>query len=687
MSTLKCKMCGGDLSPEENSSYATCPYCGTSQTIPKIGDEKKLALFAKANEYRRQGNFSSALSLYEMIASECPEEAEAHWGLLLSKFGIEYVDDPDSGKKVPVCHHLIYSSIYDDPDYRKTIECADVIARESYEEEAKRIDELQSRICSLQDEEKFDVFISYKESDPSGNRTEDSVLAYEIYDRLTEKGYKVFFSRITLEGKAGSEYEPIIFSALTTAKVLIHVTTSVEYTNSIWVKNEWKRFIQNIDSSKILIPCYKGVNPSDLPREISRFQGIDLGKIGAYQDVVHGVGKFLNRETKAPQVVYHEEKGPDPLLTLYENNVSYLAKLEGLFCQCRDIDPLIVFFEDHKDYLDSGKYLKEAKYLYAKHVNNYKEYEKAIKYLEEISPYKESEQVKASLEKNRAAYRTKQLKEMGFFVYDNISSQKIGSVSDLAASFSFLRQGIMNARKKKDFLGKDIEMVNEDHGKALKYLFNRVDMVSFLFADMKDIDYLKEEIAEAEKLVGCHSEAEKARQTIAKEMEKRRAMEEADRKRAKRNKIIKWVIIGCILGAIGVGGVIGIINNAISDANHSPNVLSFSLNNKTATFEDDGYYYIFFYYQISNSSTVGVSSLSFNVDVAVDGTDVGTIRNTISSMGLEPNSSDIYSVYLKESRLDSTNLFNSVYSASSSSLDLSYTVTSIYFSDGERYRS
>ena len=39
MSTLKCKMCGGTLEINENETTATCEYCGTEQTIPKITDD------------------------------------------------------------------------------------------------------------------------------------------------------------------------------------------------------------------------------------------------------------------------------------------------------------------------------------------------------------------------------------------------------------------------------------------------------------------------------------------------------------------------------------------------------------------------------------------------------------------------------------------------------------------------
>ena len=53
----------------------------------------------------------------------------------------------------------------------------------------------------------------------------DSVIAQDIYKALTDEGYRVFFSRISLEGKLGAEFEPYIFAALNGAKVMIIVGT------------------------------------------------------------------------------------------------------------------------------------------------------------------------------------------------------------------------------------------------------------------------------------------------------------------------------------------------------------------------------------------------------------------------------------------------------------------------------
>ena len=102
------------------------------------------------------------------------------------------------------------------------MEYADVVTRKLYREEAKVIEELRRGIIEVSSrEEPYDIFICYKETDENGQRTLDSVLAQDLYDALTEKGYRVFFSRITLEDKLGQEYEPYIFAALNLS--LIHI--------------------------------------------------------------------------------------------------------------------------------------------------------------------------------------------------------------------------------------------------------------------------------------------------------------------------------------------------------------------------------------------------------------------------------------------------------------------------------
>ena len=299
MAILKCKMCGGDLTIQDGMTVAECEYCGTKQTVPTADNEKKMTLFARANRLRAACEFDKAAGVYESIVADFPEEAEAYWGMLLCKFGIEYVDDPATGKKIPTCHRSSFESIMDDSDFEQVMENADPIARRVYREEAKTIEELRKNIIEVSSkEEPYDIFICYKETDENGSRTIDSVIAQDVYDALTEKGYRVFFSRITLEDKLGQEYEPYIFAALNSAKVMLAFGTDYEYYNAVWVKNEWSRFLALIakGEKKTLIPCYKGIDAYDMPKEFRHLQAQDMGKVGATQDLLRGINKIIPKD-------------------------------------------------------------------------------------------------------------------------------------------------------------------------------------------------------------------------------------------------------------------------------------------------------------------------------------------------------------------------------------------------------
>ena len=298
MSVIKCKMCGGDLELIEGSSVAVCEYCGSQQTVPAADNEKKLTLFARANRLRLACEFDKAAGVYESIVADFPTEAEAYWGLVLCRYGIEYVDDPATGKKIPTCHRSSFDSVMEDSDFEQALENADAVARRVYRDEAKAIEELRRGIVEVSGKEPpYDIFICYKETAEDGQRTVDSVIAQDVYDALTEKGYRVFFSRISLEDKLGTEYEPYIFAALHSAKIMLAFGTDYEYYNAVWVKNEWSRYLQLMtkDKSKHLIPCYKGIDAYDMPKEFAKLQAQDMGKVGAMQDLLRGVDKIMGK--------------------------------------------------------------------------------------------------------------------------------------------------------------------------------------------------------------------------------------------------------------------------------------------------------------------------------------------------------------------------------------------------------
>ena len=313
MAVIKCKMCGGDLVIEPGSTVAECEYCGSRQTVPTADNEKKMVQFERAERLRKNCEFDKAAGIYESIVSEFRTESEAYWGLFLCKYGIEYVDDPATGKKIPTCHRSSFDSVMEDSDFEQALENADTVARKVYREEAKQIEEIRKGIIEVSGKEQpYDIFICYKETDVNGERTLDSVLAQDVYDALTAKDYRVFFSRITLEDKLGQEYEPYIFAALNSAKIMLAFGTDYEYFNAVWVKNEWSRYLKLMasDKSKHLIPCYKNIDAYDMPKEFAKLQAQDMGKVGAIQDLLRGIEKLLpKKETVVQERVVVENAG------------------------------------------------------------------------------------------------------------------------------------------------------------------------------------------------------------------------------------------------------------------------------------------------------------------------------------------------------------------------------------------
>ena len=298
MIILKCKMCGGDIQVSDSQPYGTCDSCGSTMTLPSVSDERKANLHNRANHYRQQNEFDKALATYESILAEDPNDAEAHWGVVLSKFGIEYVEDPRTYERLPTCHRVQPESILSDLDYKAAMEnSADGYTQSLYEQEAKKIAEIQKGILSISSkEEPYDVFICYKETDATGQRTVDSTLAQDIYYQLNKENLRTFFARITLEDKLGTQYEPCIFAALNSAKVMLVIGTKQEHINAVWVKNEWSRFaaLAKKDREKIIIPCYRDMGAYDLPDELSMFQSQDMSKIGFVQDLVRGINKIVS---------------------------------------------------------------------------------------------------------------------------------------------------------------------------------------------------------------------------------------------------------------------------------------------------------------------------------------------------------------------------------------------------------
>ena len=122
----------------------------------------------------------------------------------------------------------------------------------------------------------YDVFLSFKNQNHEGNFTRDSELANELYEYLTELGWSVFFSNITLEYLGNSQYSKAIDDALDDTSILVAVGTSRENLESEWVRHEWDSFLNDIRTGRKpsgqVFSYTENIDISQLPRSLRQNQ-------------------------------------------------------------------------------------------------------------------------------------------------------------------------------------------------------------------------------------------------------------------------------------------------------------------------------------------------------------------------------------------------------------------------------
>lgn len=298
MEYLNCRCCGGVL--DTFSNLTVCEHCGATNFISDVAN-KKIFQLNRANKLRQESEFDNAARIYDNILEEYGPTADILWYRALCEYGIEYVPDPLSDRYYPTLHRINDESILDCDFFKQSIELCEGEQKDTLLEEAKYIDEVQTKYLNIAaDEAPYDVFICYKETDlDTGEETEDVKLAEELYKELTNRGYKVFFARKTLEEKLSIEYEPYIFAALKSAKAMAVIGTKAEYFSSVWVKNEWGRFLKFMEKNREKQIFFACDDPEELPRAFAYKQAQILGEKGAIKNLANNIDNFLNGKNTA----------------------------------------------------------------------------------------------------------------------------------------------------------------------------------------------------------------------------------------------------------------------------------------------------------------------------------------------------------------------------------------------------
>ena len=290
-----CNCCGGEF--EYRGGRWICNSCGSYRAESVTNEEA--ALLYTAYRKLRLAEFAEAELEFDDFIRRYPENHNGYWGRLMSKYGIKYERDFD-GRMIPTCYAGSIGSVFSASDYKKTLQYADAESRAFYENQAGYIERMRKEWQEKAKKEKpYDIFICYKDSDLAKgvDRTKDSYAAQELYTLLTGMGYRVFYSRVSLRDKTGERYEPYIFHALSTAKVMIVYGSDPDYIQSTWMKNEWMRYAKQIREGKkkqdsLLVAC-DGFAPEELPTAPSSMQCFRADEKTFYGDLQSRVSELI----------------------------------------------------------------------------------------------------------------------------------------------------------------------------------------------------------------------------------------------------------------------------------------------------------------------------------------------------------------------------------------------------------
>ena len=305
MSQNICNICGANY--EYHNGRWKCPACGAFKAEELSNEE--VTLLYNAAQKLRLSDFDEAEKAYADIIEKFPKNPDGYWGRLLSRYGIKYEEDFD-GRKIPTCYATSIESVITDKDYLKAIELADQETKAYYTLQAEYIERVRKEwVEKARKEKPYDIFICYKDSDLANgiDRTQDSIAAQELYIHLRDQGYRVFFSRESLRGKVGEKYEPYIFNALSTAKVMLVYGSKSEYITSTWLKNEWTRYEKRLQAGEkkpnsLIVAC-DGFSPTELPKVLSSMQCFDATSRSFYTDLDAVLKKIIKGEEKPKPVV------------------------------------------------------------------------------------------------------------------------------------------------------------------------------------------------------------------------------------------------------------------------------------------------------------------------------------------------------------------------------------------------
>lgn len=196
----------------------------------------------------------------------------------------------------------------------------------------------------------YDVFISFKNRDRNGNLTEDSRIAEKIYFELQNRQIETFFSNQELEKNGVGLWREAIDKALSEARILVLVGTSLDNIFSSQVKYEWSDiFLEEIIDGKKpdgrLIPYLKNVDIESLEQRLKRWQISDISSKSVVE-LCDDIEKYLPKRGERINHNIGEVQPPPNVDPIKSNRFIYRAGYTKLFGRNQEMEFLRSFCID-----------------------------------------------------------------------------------------------------------------------------------------------------------------------------------------------------------------------------------------------------------------------------------------------------------------------------------------------------
>jgi len=334
--TYQCNVCRQTVNLADNEQIGACPRCGSLFVVPNQfrDNANKRNIYRLADEALANRNFDVALTYYKRILMVDAKETAAHWGFLLSKYGVEISGRGDTYQHV-IFHRLERELFTDDPSYETMVTYCPKEALYYYQGLSRIIAQQQQKMLAIsQRQQPYDIYLNCT----AAPGTEDYMLANQVGLALDQAGYRVFLPATMLSGVPQEDKNLYEMAIAEKAQAMIVVATASTDKDDARYLAAWKRFLayRRQDAGRKMLSVFQGIVPEQLPMELQPLQSIKCEGSNFRDEVLTKINEMFGRKNQDVSItrrILDYLRQADDFLT--EGNYN---KAADLYRQVRELD-------------------------------------------------------------------------------------------------------------------------------------------------------------------------------------------------------------------------------------------------------------------------------------------------------------------------------------------------------------